>query len=694
MGENAPELARRTSARPAADDCLTIVGRVVARAQRERILRQRMDELRRSVDLEPVASPGAHSQTAKVLRRPAQERSPAAPGLQVLPAVVRGPAGAPTSPPLGVSGRVTRSGSGRGETNSAPLVGVLASGMADAQLAPPEARPAEARMRPMLFGLVLGGVAGASLVGVAATGFGVSALYTRDAPTGAALDTAPTQSGGPAAPIAEPVVAQGTLPSPEPQATAFVPLDPLPALPDRRAGSSAETTRSAGLPPPADAAPRLAARPIATDTPSVAAVPVLDTVPGTAPPSAPLAVAPRESLPELRQTAADVPALLAPASLVPPHASPALPATLDLTVPDARRLLAAPAPDMAPATAPSPVPSAADFAALELPGLPESAAPVGLLAAEQPVWPATDIGLAVPAIPAPPAPVRPESADPALAGPAPAEVEDERTALTYPGERVDPQMLVLASAPADQLALIGAQVSRVAVYAPERLDADRRDWAAARLSKTGWQTVETTTPYTIRETHVRYYHPQDRAAAEQLAMLLETTARDFTSFRPSPDAGYLEVWLGGRGAPQAAPVATRAASTPSYQVTRSNRGGGVQATSRAGGSAQHQQLADVGNVSGAGRSGEAGHGPGAGGNNSGGGAPGGGSGGSGGGVGSGGAGGGGASSGGGAPGGSSGGSAGGTGGGGAVGGGSGGSSGGAGSGGAGGSGSSGGSGGC
>jgi hypothetical protein len=238
MGKNAPELPRRTSARPAADDCLTIVRRVVARAQRERLLRQRMDELRRSVDLEPVASPGAHSQTAKILRQPAQERSPAAGGVQILPAVAGGSAHAPTSPPFGVSGRVTRSV--QGETNSAPLVGVLALGMADAQLAPPEARPAEARMRPMLFGLLLGGVAGASLVGLAATGFGVSALYTRDAPTGAAptgaapagaaLDAAPALAGGPAAPLAEPVVAQGTLPSPEPQASAFVPLDPLPAL--------------------------------------------------------------------------------------------------------------------------------------------------------------------------------------------------------------------------------------------------------------------------------------------------------------------------------------------------------------------------------------------------------------------------------------------------------------------------------
>ncbi|WP_410219485.1 hypothetical protein, partial [Paracoccus sp. (in: a-proteobacteria)] len=79
-----------------------------------------------------------------------------------------------------------------------------------------------------------------------------------------------------------------------------------------------------------------------------------------------------------------------------------------------------------------------------------------------------------------------------------------------------------------------------------------------QLSATGWTSEEKVTPFTIGETHVRYFHPQDRAAAQDLAAALDIEARDFVSFTPSPEEGYLELWLGGRGAsPEAKPVITR-----------------------------------------------------------------------------------------------------------------------------------------
>ncbi|WP_168217536.1 hypothetical protein [Paracoccus liaowanqingii] len=55
-----------------------------------------------------------------------------------------------------------------------------------------------------------------------------------------------------------------------------------------------------------------------------------------------------------------------------------------------------------------------------------------------------------------------------------------------------------------------------------------------QLSAMGWSPEEAVTPFTIGETHVRYFHPQDRAAAENLAAVLDTVARDFVSFMPSP----------------------------------------------------------------------------------------------------------------------------------------------------------------
>jgi len=49
--------------------------------------------------------------------------------------------------------------------------------------------------------------------------------------------------------------------------------------------------------------------------------------------------------------------------------------------------------------------------------------------------------------------------------------------------------------------------------------------------------------YKISASHVRYYHPRDAVAATALAERIDARARDFTSFRPSPPIGTLEVFL-------------------------------------------------------------------------------------------------------------------------------------------------------
>lgn len=99
---------------------------------------------------------------------------------------------------------------------------------------------------------------------------------------------------------------------------------------------------------------------------------------------------------------------------------------------------------------------------------------------------------------------------------------------------------------------------RLVVHVPQRLAAERRDRTVAQLADRGWAPEEVSTPFTIGKTHVRYFHPQDRAAAEELAAFLDAEARDFLGFTPSPQEGYLELWLGGQGAPPAAkPVIAR-----------------------------------------------------------------------------------------------------------------------------------------
>ncbi|MEM7490802.1 MAG: hypothetical protein AAF390_16925 [Pseudomonadota bacterium] len=90
----------------------------------------------------------------------------------------------------------------------------------------------------------------------------------------------------------------------------------------------------------------------------------------------------------------------------------------------------------------------------------------------------------------------------------------------------------------------------IAVIVPRRMPADLRADALSRLEGSDWSTdAPRTSPYTISETHVRYYHAADRAEAEALADHFGAEARGFTGHRPQPAAGHLELWLSGQGVP-------------------------------------------------------------------------------------------------------------------------------------------------
>lgn len=52
----------------------------------------------------------------------------------------------------------------------------------------------------------------------------------------------------------------------------------------------------------------------------------------------------------------------------------------------------------------------------------------------------------------------------------------------------------------------------------------------------------------ISESNVRYFHGRDRGEAERLANAYSARLRDFTSFRPKPNEGTVEVWLAGQSA--------------------------------------------------------------------------------------------------------------------------------------------------
>ncbi|MEL6643550.1 MAG: hypothetical protein AAFQ79_06415 [Pseudomonadota bacterium] len=71
---------------------------------------------------------------------------------------------------------------------------------------------------------------------------------------------------------------------------------------------------------------------------------------------------------------------------------------------------------------------------------------------------------------------------------------------------------------------------------------------AQAILQTSGLTVSLTDPvnFGIRTSNVRYFHAEDRAAAVQVARLLGAELRDFTTFRPSPRIGTVEVWVAGR----------------------------------------------------------------------------------------------------------------------------------------------------
>ncbi len=100
----------------------------------------------------------------------------------------------------------------------------------------------------------------------------------------------------------------------------------------------------------------------------------------------------------------------------------------------------------------------------------------------------------------------------------------------------------------------------VILNAPESIGEAELAGLVDRLDAAGFALEEPNrVDIPISESNVRFFHPEDAAAAGAVASRLGARLRDFTSFAPSPPAGTIEVWLSGHGNP-AAPAKTRRAS--------------------------------------------------------------------------------------------------------------------------------------
>jgi hypothetical protein len=88
----------------------------------------------------------------------------------------------------------------------------------------------------------------------------------------------------------------------------------------------------------------------------------------------------------------------------------------------------------------------------------------------------------------------------------------------------------------------------IVMHIPNRADDDVARSMVEVAARAGF-TIDRTVPapFSVSQTNIRYFHAEDAEASMALANSVDGIARDFTSFRPTPAAGIVEVWVAGRG---------------------------------------------------------------------------------------------------------------------------------------------------
>ena len=100
--------------------------------------------------------------------------------------------------------------------------------------------------------------------------------------------------------------------------------------------------------------------------------------------------------------------------------------------------------------------------------------------------------------------------------------------------------------------------ARIFLHVPSSVVPNEVQSTANHLRRVGFAVNEPVrVDFAVSQTHARYYHEQDAAAATAAAKSLGAAARDFTDYAPSPQVGTIEVWVAGRPAERAATEAAR-----------------------------------------------------------------------------------------------------------------------------------------
>ena len=123
----------------------------------------------------------------------------------------------------------------------------------------------------------------------------------------------------------------------------------------------------------------------------------------------------------------------------------------------------------------------------------------------------------------------------------------------------------------NDLRLPGTEGYAVVLNAPNTLSDEEVATAANDIRETGMSIGRVDrVDFRISATQVRFFRPEDEAPAAVMANRIGAQARDFTSYRPSPPAGTIEIFLAG-GSVSTARRNTRAVRDEAGPAKRATR---------------------------------------------------------------------------------------------------------------------------
>lgn len=141
--------------------------------------------------------------------------------------------------------------------------------------------------------------------------------------------------------------------------------------------------------------------------------------------------------------------------------------------------------------------------------------------------------------------------------------------------------------PADPVPAAPKDAARIAValFVPGSVSDDALSSEYAALLSVGYAVpAAKRVGFAISSDQVRYFHTEDSPAAHALASSIGAMVRDFTTYRPKPAAGTIEIWLAGNGgwvAPHSGSntFASSRTDTPAAPRPERSAGGGASSGS-------------------------------------------------------------------------------------------------------------------